>query len=197
MNFFLPLNNIQTKNQYLTKLYKEKHSLIPMTIDKKPHREVLGKQIVTKEGKKLGSVKDITFETRTGELIHLVLKDASPYSNQLNLKPDILVFGKKSQISGIMVNDKFSEAIKSPYRKLEVTFDGDLIDACRCEYIIKAIEKYSLLKKVRENSEILKDELSQLFLNYRSIGHLIAFDFMSMDKRDNFVSKAYENKVLV
>ena len=37
-----------------------------MTIDKKPHSEILGKQIVTKEGKKLGSVKDITFETRTG-----------------------------------------------------------------------------------------------------------------------------------
>ena len=57
-----------------------------MTIDKKPHKEILNKQVVTKEGKKLGVVKDITFETRTGELIHLVLKDSSPYSNQLNLE---------------------------------------------------------------------------------------------------------------
>ena len=57
-----------------------------MTINKKPHKEILTKSIVTKEGKKLGIVKDITFETRTGELIHLVIKDASPYSNQLNLE---------------------------------------------------------------------------------------------------------------
>ena len=57
-----------------------------MTIDKKPHKEILNKQVVTKEGKKLGVVTDITFETRTGELIHLVLKDSSPYSNQLNLE---------------------------------------------------------------------------------------------------------------
>lgn len=57
-----------------------------MSLDKKPHREVLGKPVVTKEGKKLGIVKDITFETRTGELIHIVLKDASPYSNRLNLE---------------------------------------------------------------------------------------------------------------
>ena len=119
------------------------------------------------------------------------------YSNQADLKPDILIFGKKSQISGIMVNEKFSEAIKSPYRKLEVTFDGDLIDACRCEYIIKAIKKYSLLRKVRKNSEILNDELSQQFLNYRSAGHLIAFDFLSKEKRDNFVLKAYKNNLLV
>jgi len=57
-----------------------------MTIDKKPHKEILGKSVVTKEGKKLGVIKDITFETRTGELIHIVLKDSTPYSNQLNLE---------------------------------------------------------------------------------------------------------------
>ena len=48
--------------------------------DKKPHKEILGKHVVTKEGKKLGVVKDITFETRTGELIHLILKEPSPYT---------------------------------------------------------------------------------------------------------------------
>jgi len=56
-----------------------------MAIEKKPHKEILGKPVVTKEGKKLGSVKDITFETRTGELIHIVLDGATQYANQLNL----------------------------------------------------------------------------------------------------------------
>jgi len=54
--------------------------------NKKPHKEILGKSIVTKEGKRLGTIKDITFETRTGELIHLVLKDPTPYTNQLNIE---------------------------------------------------------------------------------------------------------------
>lgn len=119
------------------------------------------------------------------------------YSNKINLNPDILIFGKKSQVSGIMVNEKYSEAINSPYRKLEVTFDGDLIDACRGHYIIKAIEKYSLLKKIKLNSDILRKELSEIFLNYRSVGHLIAFDFDSKELRDDFVSKAYDKKLLV
>jgi sporulation protein YlmC with PRC-barrel domain len=57
-----------------------------MAIDKKPHKEILGRAVVTKEGKRLGSVKDITFETRTGELIHIVIKDPTPYCNQLNLE---------------------------------------------------------------------------------------------------------------
>lgn len=57
-----------------------------MGIEKKPHKEILTKHVVTKEGKKLGTVKDITFETRTGELIHIIIKDPSEYSSQLNLE---------------------------------------------------------------------------------------------------------------
>lgn len=57
-----------------------------MVAEKKPLKEVLGRMVVTKEGKKLGVVKDVTFETRTGELIQIVLKDTTPYTNNLNLE---------------------------------------------------------------------------------------------------------------
>lgn len=55
-------------------------------MDKKPFRALLNKQIVTKEGKKIGFVKDITFEARTGELIHLVLKEPTVYTSNLSLE---------------------------------------------------------------------------------------------------------------
>jgi len=57
-----------------------------MALDKQPHKEVLGKSIVTKEGKRLGLVKDITFETRTGELLHIVIRDPTEYLGQLGLE---------------------------------------------------------------------------------------------------------------
>ncbi len=57
-----------------------------MTLDKKPLKEIIGKLVVTKEGKRLGIVKDITFETRTGELIQIVVKDPTPYTRNLNLE---------------------------------------------------------------------------------------------------------------
>jgi len=119
------------------------------------------------------------------------------YSEKVGLDPDIIVFGKKSQICGLMANEKYSEAIKSKYRKLEVTFDGDLIDAIRSEYIIRAIEKDSLLGNVKNNSDIFMKELSDMFDNYRSSGHLIAFDFQNKAKRDVFVNRAYSNFLLV
>ncbi|HLC31839.1 MAG TPA: PRC-barrel domain-containing protein [Candidatus Nanoarchaeia archaeon] len=57
-----------------------------MSLEKRPLRDLVGKLVVTKEGKRLGFVKDITFETKTGELIQLVLKDATPYTRNLNLE---------------------------------------------------------------------------------------------------------------
>ena len=54
--------------------------------EKSPFNSLLGKMIVTKEGKRLGFVKDITFETNSGELINIVVKDSTPYTKNLNLE---------------------------------------------------------------------------------------------------------------
>ncbi|MBT4376765.1 hypothetical protein HOD29_05305 [archaeon] len=57
-----------------------------MQTEKKPFSMILGKMIVTKEGKRLGFVKDITFETKSGELINIVVKDSTMYTKNLNLE---------------------------------------------------------------------------------------------------------------
>jgi sporulation protein YlmC with PRC-barrel domain len=57
-----------------------------MQTEKHPFSSILGKMIVTKEGKRLGFLKDITFETRSGELINIVVKDPTPYTKNLNLE---------------------------------------------------------------------------------------------------------------
>jgi sporulation protein YlmC with PRC-barrel domain len=57
-----------------------------MQTEKNPFSSLLNKMIVTKEGKRLGFVKDITFETKSGELINLVLKDSTVYTKNLNLE---------------------------------------------------------------------------------------------------------------
>ncbi len=57
-----------------------------MQTEKIPFNVILGKMIVTKEGKRLGFVKDVTFETKSGELINLVVKDSTIYTKNLNLE---------------------------------------------------------------------------------------------------------------
>jgi len=51
-------------------------------------RQLIGKTVVSKTGKKLGEVGDIIFETKTGELIHLVLINPTPYIEKLELEKD-------------------------------------------------------------------------------------------------------------
>jgi len=68
------------------KIYKLLGTPNGMQAEKNPFSSILGKMIVTKEGKRLGFVKDITFETKSGELINLVLKDATAYTKNLNLE---------------------------------------------------------------------------------------------------------------
>ncbi len=54
--------------------------------NKNPFTAILSKMVVTKEGKRLGFVKDVTFETKSGELINIIVKDPTPYTRNLNLE---------------------------------------------------------------------------------------------------------------
>ncbi|HIG95747.1 TPA: hypothetical protein HA249_02545 [Candidatus Woesearchaeota archaeon] len=49
---------------------------------------MIGKTIVSKTGKRFGEVGDVIFETKTGELIHIVLTGPTPYSQKLELEKD-------------------------------------------------------------------------------------------------------------
>ena len=96
-----------------------------------------------------------------------------------------------------MTNDKYAGAINSEYRKLQVTFDGDLIDAVRAKYIIKAIDKHSLMDNVLVKSDLIRNQIGDFFENYRSSGFLIAFDFIDMAQRDKFAAAAFQKGLLV
>ena len=56
--------------------------------DKKFSRQIIGKVVVSKSGKRFGEVSDIVFETKTGELIHLVLSNPTPYIQKLEMERD-------------------------------------------------------------------------------------------------------------
>ncbi len=56
--------------------------------DKKFSKQMIGKTIVSKTGKRFGEVGDIIFETRSGELIHMVLVKPTQYIEKLELEKD-------------------------------------------------------------------------------------------------------------
>jgi len=56
--------------------------------EKKFSRELIGKTVVSKSGKRFGELGDIIFETRSGELIHIILKNPTSYTEKLELEKD-------------------------------------------------------------------------------------------------------------
>jgi len=54
--------------------------------DKKYSKQLLGKTVVSKTGKRFGEVADIIFEARTGELLQVVLKNPTTYTRDLELE---------------------------------------------------------------------------------------------------------------
>ncbi len=51
-------------------------------------RQLMGKTVVSKTGKKFGDVGDIIFEVKSGELIHMVLTNPTAYTEKLELEKD-------------------------------------------------------------------------------------------------------------
>lgn len=56
--------------------------------EKKFSKQLIGKTVVSKTGKRFGEVGDLIFETRSGELIHLVLHNPTTYTSKLELEKD-------------------------------------------------------------------------------------------------------------
>ncbi len=56
--------------------------------EKRSSKQLRGKTVVSKTGKRFGEVGDIIFETRSGELIHLVLVRQTSYTDKLELERD-------------------------------------------------------------------------------------------------------------
>jgi len=51
-------------------------------------KDLIGKTVVSKNGKTYGLVADLEFETRSGELIHIILKNPTANAEKLELEKD-------------------------------------------------------------------------------------------------------------
>tara|TARA_A100001391_G_scaffold73126_2_gene47005 strand:- start:5032 stop:6222 length:1191 start_codon:yes stop_codon:yes gene_type:complete len=121
------------------------------------------------------------------------------YFQHVGITPDIVIFGKKTQLSGIMAIDKMGEIFKKNNSvRLEVTWDGDVSDMIRCKYIIKAYKKYNILKNVNNTSDILMSGLKNIkgLKNIRGCGLIVGFDLTNTNQRDIIVNNMYSNGMI-
>jgi len=56
--------------------------------EKRQSKLLIGKTVVSKTGKKFGELADMIFESKSGELIHIVLTNPTAYTEKLELEKD-------------------------------------------------------------------------------------------------------------
>jgi L-lysine 6-transaminase len=121
--------------------------------------------------------------------------------------PDIISFGKKTQVCGIMASKRLDEVENNVFTepsRINSTFGGNLIDMVRCSAILKIIEKENLIdnacergKELLQGFENLQNEFPGIISNSRGRGLMCAFDLQDAPKRDIFIRKLVEEKLLV
>ena len=121
------------------------------------------------------------------------------YCEWLDVIPDIIVFGKKSQVSGVLVSRGWSSIFEaSESGRMCVTFDGDLVDMVRGYHVLKAIKKYSLdMNVLKRGEQFLNGCRSLTFAkNVRGMGGILAFDLSNRKNRDIFTYECFEKGLL-
>ena len=117
------------------------------------------------------------------------------YYEQLGIKPDILVYGKRTQISGIATTKKYEMPNMSD--TLSCTWDGDVVDMLRCIYIMQAYEKYNILDNVNNISDIIYDKLKDCNkFNFERSGLIMSAKFNTTEERDKFYNYLHNNYIL-
>ena len=119
------------------------------------------------------------------------------YFQVCNVIPDILIFGKKSQVSGIAINKKYAK-ISEKSLMLDTTYNSDHLDMIRCSMIMNYIESNNILKSEIKFLITYIKRLSKFdfIYNLRSDGSLFAFELKNKYTRDNVFNYLYKYGVL-
>ena len=123
------------------------------------------------------------------------------------IKPDIISFGKKTQVCGALAGDRVLSVDNNVFKessRINSTFGGNLVDMVRFKIILDTIDKFSLLDNANECGEYLLSKIHTLessfpgfVSNSRGVGLFCAFDLPSGIERDRVISMALKNKMLI
>jgi L-lysine 6-transaminase len=124
-----------------------------------------------------------------------------------DFEPDIIAFGKKTQVCGIMVNDRVDEVSDNVFNvpsRLNSTWGGNLVDMMRAQKYLEVIHDENLLENAEEQGthllkglEEIQEKYPEIISNARGQGLMCAFDLPTPKQRDQFKNRLYKNGLMV
>lgn len=119
--------------------------------------------------------------------------------------PDVVAFGKKTQVCGIYASKRVDEVADNVFKKssrINSTWGGNLVDMVRCRRFIEIIHEDGLAAHITQMGERMIAGLREVarstgaFTNVRGVGSLIAFTLPNPEARGDMVKQMMENKLI-
>ncbi len=118
------------------------------------------------------------------------------------VEPDMIVFGKKSQVCGFMSNARIEENEQNVFTvssRLNSTWGGNLVDMVRCKRYLEIMKEENLIENAAESGAYFLERLQKIarktrkIRNVRGLGLFIAFDTRTREERDALRTRCWEN----
>ena len=126
---------------------------------------------------------------------------------QLGLAPDVVVFGKKTQVCGVMAGGRVDEVPDNVFRvasRINSTWGGNLTDMVRSRRILEVIEADGLIERAAALGEHLLAELRDLAARHRGLvahprgrGLMCALTLPTAALRDEVVRRLREEERVI
>lgn len=120
--------------------------------------------------------------------------------------PDLLAFGKKAQVCGLLCGKRIDEVEKNVFSessRINSTFGGNLVDIVRAGKILEIIREEELLEKATKVGRYLLERLIQLeqkfdsITNARGLGLMCAIDFPTTEERNRVRKTCYDKGMII
>jgi L-lysine 6-transaminase len=124
----------------------------------------------------------------------------------LAVDPDLIAFGKKTQVCGVLAGRKLDEVdghvFQTPGR-INSTWGGNLVDMVRFDRILEVIEEYDVIDRVEDLGRHLLARLREVAAAHPSIeqvrgrGLMCAFDLPNGAFRNAVLERCFRNGLVV
>ena len=123
------------------------------------------------------------------------------------VQPDLISFGKKTQVCGVLSTGRIDDVEENVFRKpsrINSTWGGNMVDMKRFKKILEIIEEEDLVKNCEVNGEYLQQKLNELSVSFpdkisntRGKGLFCAMDASDGEMRNKITAKALENDLMI
>ncbi len=128
------------------------------------------------------------------------------WAHEHYVKPDILAFGKKAQVCGILASTRVDDVKTNCFHvssRINSTWGGNLVDMVRFGRILSVIEEDNLVENAAKVGDYLQKQLvafsdkHEHFSNPRGKGLFCAIDLPNGQARDTVINECMANGLMI